>query len=691
MNPRLQGIVASRVSKVATERSIDESLAFLQVMLAEVWGLDDISVANAITDGGQDKGIDALFDQQDEDNNGVVLHVVQSKYRASKPDKPFEEDGVRAVLHGTREYILGDAPLQNLNPSLRKRVEAYRDQLRRGSIDRIRIDLLTNGQKPFPDVLSELEAFKASDSTLDYAVVSETELRWIFRPDSAKAIGEIELPIAKDPGYGHEPFLPLPSRSGVEGRVAKVDLMDLAHLVDRNPGIFNSNVRVFRGIGNRVNTDIYRTLSNSQTISEFVYLNNGITLLCDEVHSKAGACLLVLRNPSIINGCQTASVVLQAFEEGLIRENEGFVLTRVIESSNPELKQKIIRASNYQTSIGDRDLRAEDDVQKELERQFAEIGYYYARKKGQHSDQKSALVIDMEEAAQAYLALYLRHPAEAKNKKSAIWSSYYEDIFGQDITAQKLLLAWSLLRGFQALALDERTRTDDFGRQILGNGVLHALPLFWDLYLSRRNKSLQELESDPCQVSALLASGGTGVLAELHRVVQKIRQQTGSSFNVQYFFKSPDSLNRLLGPSDSPIIVDSERVKTRFDLRFYKPYKYTLDGEVHETSHWNNLLLAMVNRFGQACNWNTDRVVSLNEQLTGALSADRPEDKPNLKRLDNGWYLDTTLDAKKTARCCFNVASELGIELRIWIRATPARSTASRKSRTAGNPRAKTK
>lgn len=689
-NPRLQGILASRVGKVAKEHSVVESRAFLQIMLSEIWDLDDISMANAITDGGQDKGIDALFEQEDQDGISI-LHVVQSKYYLSKPDKPFEEDGVRAVLEGVQKYILGDCPLVSLNPLLRKRVEDYRNQLRRGAIDQIRIDLVTNGQKPAPDVIAELESFRKSDSSCDYAIISQAELIWIFRPDSAKPVGEIELAIAKDPGYGHEPFLPLPSGTDMEGRVVKVDLAILAQVIQRNPNIFNSNVRVFRGMSNRVNKDIYATLGDTKTVSEFVYLNNGITILCDEVHSKAGGCILSLRNPSIINGCQTASVVSQAFNAGLIKENEGFVLARVLESTNSELKQRIIRASNYQTSIGDRDLRAEDDIQKELERQFAEMGYYYARKKGQHSDKETELVVDMEEAAQAYLALYLRHPSEAKTKKNEIWGFYYKEIFGPQITAQKLLVAWRLLREFEALAVSLKPQVDDFERQVLGNGVLHCLPLFWDLSLSKSNKSLQELEDNPDQIPSLMAAGGQGLLTELRRIVQKLRKQTGSSFNVQYFFKSSDSLTRLLEPSDSPIIVDSERVKTRFDFRYYKPYKFSLGGEEHETSYWNTLLWTMVNRFGRSHNWDIKRMALLNAQLNGALSADRPEGTSSCKRLDNGWYLDATLDAKKTARCCFYIADKLGLELRIWIRATPAHSTASRKPKAAIRRESKTK
>ncbi len=56
-------------------------------------------------------------------------------------------------------------------------------------------------------------------------------------------------------------------------------------------------------------------------------------------------------------------------------------------------------------------------IQKELETQFLQLGYYYDRKKGLHKKEDKEKVIDLEKAAQCYLALYLQRPAEAKNKK----------------------------------------------------------------------------------------------------------------------------------------------------------------------------------------------------------------------------------------------------------------------------------
>ena len=64
--------------------------------------------------------------------------------------------------------------------------------------------------------------------------------------------------------------------------------LKLAKIIEDNPSIFNTNVRAYQTIHNKVNKQIAKTLSDTESIKLFVYLNNGITLLCDDFTIKAG-------------------------------------------------------------------------------------------------------------------------------------------------------------------------------------------------------------------------------------------------------------------------------------------------------------------------------------------------------------------------------------------------------------------
>ena len=78
-NPRIQNTLAKRVQETEKDFDCQSSTAFIIFCLQNIYGLDEFEVEEAITDGGNDKGIDAIFTQADENGNSI-LYIVQSKY-----------------------------------------------------------------------------------------------------------------------------------------------------------------------------------------------------------------------------------------------------------------------------------------------------------------------------------------------------------------------------------------------------------------------------------------------------------------------------------------------------------------------------------------------------------------------------------------------------------------------------------
>jgi hypothetical protein len=116
---------------------------------------------------------------------------------------------------------------------------------------------------------------------------------------------------------------------------------------------------------------------------------------------QRGSAQVVLRNPQLINGGQTAYTLARIYEACV--EADDFrvftgkeVLLRVItlvglpasrQEARLNLIEAISKASNSQTKIEESDRRSNDAVQVRLQDEFFEkYGLYYERKRGEFSD-----------------------------------------------------------------------------------------------------------------------------------------------------------------------------------------------------------------------------------------------------------------------------------------------------------------
>jgi len=159
-------------------------------------------------------------------------------------------------------------------------------------------------------------------------------------------------------------------------------------------------------VDNPVNKEIEESILNKDN-NEFSLFNNGITIISDRTSissdtAKQGTAQLILTNPQLVNGGQTAYVLGRIYESCLPKNNFKVlkgkeVLLRVITFSVvPDLKNQgtriglisaISKASNSQTKIEEADRRSGDEIQIRLQELFfKECGVYYERKKGEFGD-----------------------------------------------------------------------------------------------------------------------------------------------------------------------------------------------------------------------------------------------------------------------------------------------------------------
>ena len=165
-------------------------------------------------------------------------------------------------------------------------------------------------------------------------------------------------------------------------------LIDFVKYMEGDPYdlLFARNVRL--SLGNTpVNKEIRTTFKDSPT--EFVFSNNGITMLCERHTHDPGKQEIMIENPRIVNGSQT----LHSIRDVSNPSPTARVMVRIIEvppldpddfsaqaAKKRDVIDKISIRSNRQNPIKPWNLVSTDDVQHDLARFFRKRRLYYERR-----------------------------------------------------------------------------------------------------------------------------------------------------------------------------------------------------------------------------------------------------------------------------------------------------------------------
>lgn len=152
--------------------------------------------------------------------------------------------------------------------------------------------------------------------------------------------------------------------------------------------LFDSNVRDFLG-ENRVNQEILSSLEEANS-PEFWWLNNGITILATSaipLGRTPDGNALQLHDVQIVNGLQTTQTIHNYFQSGFARaEDQRCVLVKVIVSEEVAIRDKIIRATNNQSSVELASLTATDKIQRDIEAILEQENWFYERRKNYYKN-----------------------------------------------------------------------------------------------------------------------------------------------------------------------------------------------------------------------------------------------------------------------------------------------------------------
>ena len=163
---------------------------------------------------------------------------------------------------------------------------------------------------------------------------------------------------------------------------------------------------------NPVNQKIKETLEAGE-FDKFTILNNGITIVAK--YLRVAGNKFTLFDYSIVNGCQTSHVLFESKSIGGIGNMN--IPIRLIETTDEEIRNEIIRATNNQTQVKPEELEALSDFQKLLEMYYdttTEDGkLFYERRSKQFNKNAKVIktrIITIPIQIKSFAAMFLEEP-----------------------------------------------------------------------------------------------------------------------------------------------------------------------------------------------------------------------------------------------------------------------------------------
>jgi len=363
--------VVSRVNKLAQEDGIPTYHAFSK-WFAEFYfqNIDKIDVYDGTGDGKID-----IVVQNKKGNIFVINSKYTEEYSRNTPVSHYDEivSFWQAFKNeDQREDYLQNVVRKNLRDKYSKLFRSYND-------GKVKLFFLTN------QVRNEKQHSRVKNQKIEYIYLDDLNNYLLeFLENAMPKTDELVLSDIQNclTAVGSESIVPT--------SIVFARLVDFIKYMDNDPLdlLFARNVRLWLDT-TETNKEIQRTFTNYP--EEFVYSNNGITILCDSHNLDPGLHELKIINPRVVNGSQTLHSIRKTTSPSI----KARVMVKIIslpfsgETSTAERKKRkqivhnISIRTNMQNPIKKENLVANDDFQLELSRYMWSKKYYYERRKNE--------------------------------------------------------------------------------------------------------------------------------------------------------------------------------------------------------------------------------------------------------------------------------------------------------------------
>lgn len=363
----------------------NDAYAFNYWVLSRIYSLDEEIILEYITEYS-DKGIDCYvhFEENKE------LYIIQNKYY---------QDDMMVTRNSVSDFL--QTPITLLKSNNYKKSENLQNifnKIKNDSDYKIFFHFFATTNKKSGDIERLVKHFNneehgisclVNSSYFDLSSLYELYYGRNYRPDI-----QFTYPLGT---VNKGTFASLREEYEIEGLyeayyiitpVYEIYKMLLAAEEKKYP-IFEKNIREYLG-KNSVNNGIVETLRSETERKNFVYYNNGITVICQKIQSSYQDTyrklrILPLVNPQIVNGCQTVSSIKKVLENTGENVEEEFknvyVMLKTLVIDNPDdmdnkkFYNNVVKYTNKQNAISDKAFTSNMDVFYRMQEEFLKRGF----------------------------------------------------------------------------------------------------------------------------------------------------------------------------------------------------------------------------------------------------------------------------------------------------------------------------
>ena len=232
-----------------------------------------------------------------------------------------------------------------------------------------------------------------------------------------------------------------------------VNGIEIANLVEKNRYILDNNIRHHLGHRMKVNKGIRKTLEECP--EKFAEYNNGSTMTAVDVKVDEDKKLIHLDSPIIVNGAQSSHGILDVSKKRKSLDAE--TQLKIIKTDDEEHQKNITRFSNSQNAVKGKDLVALEDFWKSISFQMeTRMGYFFEYQSGswdyrldagdrakfqgneifnQYLPENHKKKLASKDAIQTYVAYFKQNPSGAYQSISKFLpgGAEYEKIFTDEL------------------------------------------------------------------------------------------------------------------------------------------------------------------------------------------------------------------------------------------------------------------
>ncbi len=392
---------------------------------------DPIQAKDDITDGADDKQIDAIF----VDDDRAIVYVVQGKFIG---ERNVDAEPLREVLSAwlqMRNLVrLQEVGNNKLKKKLAEVARALEDEYE-VCFELITTAKLTEGaQKDLSSFQEQLAEISLKDEfPASLMLINDDEIR--RRYDMALD--------RENPSLSHTLDLNVCQTlsvtvAGTQIIIAVVPLSECIKLPGIKDGtLFQKNVRQSLGLSNSVNKGIKNTIYSDRH-RDFFFFHNGITAICnrmEQIDTK-----LHLYGVSVVNGCQSLNTILSCSER-VKTLTDTSLLFRFYEIPQRDRADKISINTNSQSAVKPRDLRSNDrrvlNLKKAYEQKYLKGCFISKRGEIPPADRDKTLVVDLSELGKHLISWHSQRPNVAYSE-TKIFDKYFEQLFKREYSVENV-------------------------------------------------------------------------------------------------------------------------------------------------------------------------------------------------------------------------------------------------------------